>query len=128
MQDFSQKNYGMARVVLRNCAAAKMEQEGALMREGELPSSYRSDFDNLEPTTSEVELSVVSPTGSGLDELINNVAGLELPVLPYEHISFSQSLPELAGELVMAQCSQNAEVEQREEEVAIIRRELQQGI
>ena len=62
-----------------------------------------------------------SPDGESLPEFSGR--------LPYEYIKFGigQSLPDLAGELIAAQSSQNAEVGQREEEMITIQTEQHQG-
>ena len=62
-----------------------------------------------------------SPDGESLPEFSGR--------LPYQYMKLGvgQSLPDLAGELMAAQCSQNAEVGQREEEMIMIQTEQYQG-
>ena len=97
-------------------------EQGALMGDEELEHLAITNFDTS-PTPA-----VLSPTSAVPEGLSTNI---QLPgVLPYEHmrLNIDQSLPDLAGELVTAQCFQNAEVDQREEELIIIQTDLHQGI
>ena len=79
-------------------------------------SSVHSQF-RISPSVTNCE----SPDGESLSEFSG--------ILPYEYMKFGigQSLPDLAGELIAAQCSQNAEVGQREEEMITIQTEQHHG-
>lgn len=91
-------------------------------------NSPRTDFESL--GIPQCHLNSVSPTVTSPDRLADGLSNnVPLSGLPYEHMNFNvgQSLPDLAGELVVAQCSQTAEVDQREETMLKIQTELQEG-
>ena len=99
-----------------------MEEEAFVGKELQNSNSSTSINIDTSPT-----LAVPSLTSDVIEGLPGNI---QLPEsLPYEHmrLNIDQSLPDLAGELVTAQCLQNAEVSQREEETITIQTELQQG-
>lgn len=107
-----------------------MEQEGPLGKE-ELEEIYHSpstDFESLDRSLVNSPEMQFPPSTSVKDTAL--FPRPEFPGgLPYEYmkVGVEQSLPDLAGELIAAQCLQSTEVGQREEEMLRIQNELWRG-
>lgn len=89
-------------------------------------SRTNSDSLNVRSVDPQFQISPsVTNSGSPDGECVPEFTGK----LPYEYmkLGIGQSLPDLAGELIAAQCSQNAEVGQREEEMMMIQTDQYQG-